>query len=233
MKNSWAFILGVSIIIAFSLLGWFYKHSGQVQQTVRVVGYGTEEFDSDIVKWSVSFSERVSLTGTNEGYKAMALKLKHFQEIWGKTGIQTTEFKIFPISVNREYGQSGHEGYTLNQRIYIVSNEIKEVEKHAINPELFVNAGVTFDDSTMEFYSSVIEEIKKQLLGKATQNAYERAEEITSSTDLKVDKLIAARAGVFQITEPYSTEVSDFGMYNTSSVRKSIKVTVSADFTLK
>jgi hypothetical protein len=233
MKNSWAFILGVSIIIAFSLLGWFYKHSGQVQQTVRVVGYGTEEFDSDIVKWSISFSERVSLTGTNAGYKAMALKLEHFREIWEKTGIQTTEFKIFPINVNREYGQSGHEGYTLNQRIYIVSNEITEVEKHAINPSLFVDTGVTFDNSVMEFYSSEIEEIKKQLLGKATQNAYERAEEITSSTNLKVDKLIAARAGVFQITEPYSTEVSDFGMYNTSSVRKSIKVTVSADFTLK
>lgn len=233
MKNSWAFILGISVIIAFSLLGWFYKHSAQVQQTVRVVGYGTEEFDSDMVKWSVSFSERVSLTGTREGYKTMALKLEKFQEMWEKTGIQTSEFKVFPINVNREYGQSGHDGYTLNQRIYIVSNEIDKVDKHAINPSLFVDAGVTFDNSTMEFYSSEIEEIKKQLLGKATQNAYERAQEITSSTDLKVDKLISARAGVFQITEPYSTEISDFGMYNTSSARKSIKVTVSADFTLK
>jgi uncharacterized protein len=100
-------------------------------------------------------------------------------------------------------------------------------------PALFVDGGVTFDNSTMEFYSSKIEEIKKQLLGKATQNAFERAEEITSSTDLKVDKLISARAGVFQITEPYSTEVSDFGIHNTSSARKNIKVTVSAEFTLK
>jgi hypothetical protein len=85
----------------------------------------------------------------------------------------------------------------------------------------------------MEFFSTEIEEIKKQLLGKATKNAFERAEEITSTTDLTVDQLISARAGVFQITEPYSTEVAGYGIHNTSSARKNIKVTVSAEFTLK
>lgn len=221
------------MIIAFGLWGWFFQQSRQVQQTVRVVGYGTEEFNSDIVKWSVSFSERVSLTGTQEGYKTMARKLENFQKLWDQTAIQTSEFKVFPVNVNREYGQGGHSGYTLDQRIYIVSNEIEKVEQLAIDPIVFVNGGVTFDNSTMEFFSSEIEDIKKQLLGKATQNAYERAEEITSTTNLKIDKLISARAGVFQITEPYSTEVAGYGIHNTSSARKNIKVTVSAEFTLR
>lgn len=233
MKNSWAFILGVSVIIAFGLWGWFFQQSRQVQQTVRVTGYGTEEFDSDIVKWSVSFSERVSLNGTREGYITMARKLENFQKLWEQTGIGTTEFKIFPVNVNREYGQNGHIGYTLDQRVYIVSGDIEKVEQLAIDPRTFVEGGVIFDNSTMEFYSSQIEEIKKRLLGKATQNAYERAEEITSTTDLKIDKLISARAGVFQITEPFSTEVAGYGIHNTSSVRKNIKVTVTAEFTLK
>ncbi|MFW5773257.1 MAG: SIMPL domain-containing protein [Tangfeifania sp.] len=233
MKNSWAIILGISVIISFGLLGWFFQQSRQVQQTVRVVGYGTEEFDSDLVKWTVSFSERVSLNGTAEGYKTMARKLDDFQNVWEQTGIEASEFKIFPVNVNREYGQGGQSGYTLTQRVYIVSNEIEKVEELAIDPKLFVNSGVTFDNSTMEFFSTEIEEIKKQLLGKATQNAFERAEEITSTTDLKVDQLISARAGVFQITEPYSTEVAGYGIHNTSSSTKNIKVTVSAEFTLK
>ena len=199
MKNSWAIILGISIILAFGLWGWFFRESRQIQQTVRVLGYGTEEFNSDIVKWSVSFSERVSLTGSREGYKVMARTLQNFQQLWEKTGIQSSEFKVFPVNVNREYGQSGHIGYTLDQRIYIVSDEIEKVEQLAIDPKMFVDAGITFDNSTMEFFSSEIEEIKKKLLGKATQNAFERAEEIISTTDLKLDKLISARAGVFQI----------------------------------
>ncbi len=233
MKNSWAFILGFSIIIASGIFGWSFIHSREEQQTVRVVGYGTREFDSNIVKWSVSFSERVSLDGTREGYVTMADKLEKFQNLWKQTAIQSSEFKIFPVEVNREYGQNGHIGYTLNQRIYIVSNEIKRVEQLAVDPKLFVESGLTFDNSTMEFFSSEIEEIKKQLLGDATKNAYERAEEIVTPTRMKVDKLISARAGVFQITEPFSTEVAGYGIHNTSSPRKNIKVTVSAEFTLK
>ena len=43
---------------------------------------------------------------------------------------------------------------------------------------------------------------------------------------------MAARAGVFQITEPYSTEVSDYGVHNTSTRVKEITVTVHATFLL-
>ncbi len=163
----------------------------------------------------------------------MALKLDKFKELWNETAIQATEFKIFPVNVNREYGQGGHTGYTLNQRIYIVSEEIGKVEQLAVDPQLFVDSGVTFDNSNMEFFSTELDEIKKQLLGKATQNARERALQIISTTGLKIDKLLSARSGVFQITEPYSTEVAGYGIHNTSSSTKNIKVTVSAEFSLK
>jgi hypothetical protein len=37
---------------------------------------------------------------------------------------------------------------------------------------------------------------------------------------------------VFQITEPYSTDVSDYGYYNTDTRTKSISVTVTTKFRL-
>jgi len=233
MKNSHAIILGISVVVAFSIFGWFFLESREKKQSVKVVGYATEEFESNVVKWSISFSERVSMNGTREGYKTMALKLESFKELWTQTGIEASEFKVFPVNVNREYGQGGHIGYTLQQRVYIISEEITKVENLAVDPQLFVDKGVTFDNSTMEFFSTELDEIKKELLGKATKNAWERAEQIVSATDLKVDKLVSARAGVFQITEPYSTEVAGYGVHNTSSSKKNIKVTVSAEFLLK
>lgn len=233
MKNSSAIILGVFIVLAFGILGWFFLQSKQTQQTVKVVGYATEEFESNVVKWSVSLSQTVSISGLNQGYVAMSKKQSEFEKLWEKAGIETSEYKVFPVNVNREYGQGGHVGYTLNQRIYIISDEIEKVEKLAIDPKLFVSGGITFDNSTMEFFSTELDEIKKQLLGKATQNARERAEEIVSTTDLKVDKLLSARSGVFQITEPYSTEVAGYGVFNTSSSKKNIKVTLSAEFSMR
>jgi hypothetical protein len=233
MKNSSAVILGVFAIFAFGVLGWFFYQSKQEQQTVKVVGYATEEFEANIVIWTVTLSERVALNGTPQGYKTMAKKLEKFKSTWQETGIKTDEFKVFPINVNREYSQGGHSGYSLTQRVYIISNAIDAIEKLAIDPEIFVDRGVVFDNSNMEFYSTQLDEIKKQLLGAATKNARERAEQILSSTDLSVDKLISARSGVFQITEPYSTEVAGYGVHNTSSSKKNIKVTVSAEFLLK
>ncbi len=233
MKNSTAVILGIFIFFAFGVLGWFFQQSRQTQQTVRVVGYATEEFQSNVVKWSVSLSQTMPISGLQQGYKTMSQKQQDFEELWNKTGIEASEFKIFPVNVNREYGQGGHVGYSLNQRIYIVSKDIDKVEQLAVDPKLFVDEGITFESSTMEFFSTELDEIKKQLLGKATQNAMERAEEIISTTDLKIDKLLSANSGVFQITEPYSTEVASYGIYNTSSSKKNIKVTVSAEFLLK
>lgn len=233
MKNSAAVLLGIFMVLAFGVFGWFFKESREKQQTVKVVGYATQEFESNLVKWTVTLSERVPLAGTQQGYKTMARKLDDFEKIWESTGIKADEFKVFPISVNREYGNGGHVGYNLTQRVYVLSADLEKIEALAIDPKVFVDTGVTFDNSRMEFFSTELEEIKKELLGVATQNARERAELIVSATDLGVDKLISARSGVFQITEPYSTEVAGYGVHNTSSSKKNIKVTVSAEFSLK
>lgn len=107
MKNSAAILLGVFIVLAFGVFGWFFKEARQTQQTVKVVGYAIEEFESDIVKWSVGLSERVSMYGTQEGYRVIAEKLNEFEQIWQSTGIKTDEYKVFPINVSREYGNGG------------------------------------------------------------------------------------------------------------------------------
>ena len=92
---------------------------------------------------------------------------------------------------------------------------------------------IAVDQSTLEYYYSDIARLKHSLLGAATRDAQLRATEIARSTDASVGDILAARAGVFQITEPFSTEVSGMGMYNTSTRRKEITVTVHAAFSLK
>ena len=73
----------------------------------------------------------------------------------------------------------------------------------------------------------------KELVSLETMNAKERAEKMLEQTDVKLGKLISVRSGVFQITEPYSTEVSSLGIYDTSTRKKQISVTASAVITIK
>ncbi len=233
MKLKIALILGGSMIISSIIFGMFYYQSKQEKQVIKVSGYAVDEFDSDLVKWSINLSQRVGLNGLQDGYKSIASQLDQFQKIWDSTGLSSTELKINPVNVNNEYGSAGHTGYTLTQRIIIVSKSIDEIEKLAINPQLFVSQGLVFSGSEIEFFSSALDDIKIDLLSEATKNARERAERIVALTDTKIVKLISARAGVFQITEPLSTEVAGYGVFNTSSRKKNIKVTVSADFLAK
>jgi hypothetical protein len=45
--------------------------------------------------------------------------------------------------------------------------------------------------------------------------------------------LRSANQGVFQITAPYSTEVSDWGQYDVNSIEKVVKAVVTIDYSVK
>lgn len=49
----------------------------------------------------------------------------------------------------------------------------------------------------------------------------------------KVGTLRAARQGVFQITEPDSTETSGYGVYDTSTIRKSVKAVMPLEYAIR
>jgi hypothetical protein len=231
-KSAW--IIGSGMVIAALVFGIFFYASRIPDRTIRVVGYANQDFESDIVKWSFNFSVPVSLNNLNSGYRQMKNKLDTFQELWDKKNVAVDELQIRPVSVQKSYGEYGKiVGYTLEQNIYIVSGNIEEIEQITINPVEFAKNNLAFEYSRIEYFSSKLEDIKKQLLSRATKNARERADEIVSMTaGGKIGKMLSARAGVFQITEPLSTDIAGYGIHSTSTRKKSIKVTINAVFSI-
>ncbi len=112
------------------------------------------------------------------------------------------------------------------------SDRLADVEPMALDPAAVLRDGAALEFSQLEYFFSGIAQLKQELLSFATRDARERAAQIAENTGSRVGKIISARSGVFQITEPYSTEVSGFGMHNTSTRQKEITVTVHASFAL-
>jgi len=234
MKNSiTGLIISVGMIISAIILGCSFYNAQKTESTVRVVGYATEDFNTDMVKWKVVLNQSVALGQQEQGQTKIHEKLESFKRIWNKTGIKSIDINIVPSEIQSEYGRDGITGYIISQQITILSKDVDKIEKLALNPTIFLKGGISFQKSNLNFFSTKTDELKKALLSKASVNARQRAEEIVEDTDMKIDKLISARAGVFQITEPYSTDVSGYGVYNTNSRHKTIKVTVSSVFCLK
>ena len=70
------------------------------------------------------------------------------------------------------------------------------------------------------------------MLGRATENAKQRATSMASSTGNRIGTIRSAKMGVFQITPPTSTDVSDYGENDTSSLEKKVMAVVSVTFAI-
>lgn len=227
-------LLGASIIIAATVFGLFFYSSRQEERSVRVVGAATQRFTSDIVKWRLTITRTVSVDGLAAGYTRIGDDLRLVRAAILAQGIAGDDINIQPVNVYPTLGQQGGvTGYTINQPLFVGSSAVEKVEALALNPAALMEKGVVLQGSNLEYYSSTLSDLKRTLLAEATKDARRRADEIATNAGMSVAHLMTARAGVFQINEPYSTDVSDYGIFNPSSKNKDITVTVNAVFSLE
>ena len=232
-KTTAVIILGASLIISALVFGIFFYSSRTVDNTIRVVGSASDRFESDIVKWRLSITREVGMSGMKAGYELINKDVEAFRTALTEKGFKPEDITVQPVNSMPSYSNGTQVGYTLMQSIYIISKDIDTVEELALNPGNITDRDIIFQYSNLEYYYSGLSEMKLSLLSAATKDARRRADEIASGTGDEIGFIQSARTGVFQITEPYSTEVSDYGIYNTSSRIKDITVTVTVVYTIK
>jgi len=227
-------VLGVAFIIGISIFALAFWQSRQADTSLRVVGYSSKLFESDLVKWNVSLQKSISANDLSRGYRDMSADIRAFKAHLIAQGLVEEDISIQPATSYQRFDNYGNmTGYSINQAIFVLSEELDKIEELALNPDFFADRGMVLNNSRLEYLYTKLPVLKQELLAAATEDALARATEIAGSAGTGLGKLREARAGVFQITEPYSTDVSDYGIYNTSTRQKSISVTLTAYFKLK
>ena len=84
-----------------------------------------------------------------------------------------------------------------------------------------------------EYYISNPEQYKLELVDQASASAAERARIAAAQSGSAIGSLITARQGVIQITRQASNDTSDYGVYDTTSVNKIIRLVMTMEFALK
>lgn len=227
------FIAGICFILGLGVFGHFFLQSRLTDNTLHVVGYASKTFESDLVKWTLNVQKITDVAGLATAYTALNTDVNEFKKFLLNKGIKEKDINIQPPTSSPTMDNYGMmTGYNVNQMLYILSNDIKKVEEIALDTQFFAQRNLILQQSNLEYLYSKLPELKKEMIGAATADAHSRAKEIAGATKARVGKLIAARMGVFQITEPYSQEVSDYGYYATNTRTKSIAVTVTTDYKL-
>lgn len=229
------FILGGSFIVA-SLVGAFTVFRlRSLSDVISVTGSSKMAVTADQAKWTTQISRTVRISNLKNGYQEIAKDLDTTKAFMKEQGIEDAELTITPVSMNEQYqqDQSAEKIYNLTQTLEVQSADVQKLTKASNNAVQVINKGVIFSTLSLEYFYSKLPEARIALLSQAIGDAKARAGEMAKNSGKKVGSLKSATSGVVQVQSLNSTDVSDYGSYDTSKIDKQITVTVKASFSLK
>lgn len=123
--------------------------------------------------------------------------------------------------------------YQLSQPITVKSDDVNKIKDASLDITSLMEKGIDVEVRNTSYSYSKLSDLKVQLLNKATTDAKQRAAAMLKSTHNGVGKIQSVRMGVFQITPVDSTDVSDMGINDTSTIEKKITAVSNVTFQIK
>lgn len=230
-----ALILGLSLILSASIGAWTFYKVKAMDNTLEVTGSAKKSVKSDAVKWSSGFSRVVTIDNLKTGYVQMESDLKTVKKYFQDNGISEDQLDISPVMQSQNYkaNDQGPIEYTLQQNITLQSSDIDKITAMAKNTQDLISKDVIFVTNTLEYYYTGLAQARIDLLEDSIKDAKARAEKLAESSGQGVGSLKSASVGSVQVLQTNSTDVSDYGSYDTSTIDKDVMVTVRATFSIK
>jgi uncharacterized protein len=222
--------LAAGLVVAAAVFGTFFFQARDAGNTVQTVGAATERFTADIAKWRLTLSRQTGVSDQQAGYAGLSQDVASLRRQLSTLGIEEANISVQPPNSYPTYHDGTITGYQVQQSLFVISPDVETLERLALDPVSLETGGASLQQSMLEYFYAELDTLKRNLLARATDDARGRAQEIAGGD---VRRMISARAGVFQITEPYSTEVASYGMHSTSTRNQEITVTVHATFSVK
>ena len=150
------------------------------------------------------------------------------------TAVNTSENNEPKYGPNGNYIGTEFVGYNLSQSVQIDSKNVEKVEQISREITELLNRGVQLYSNPPRYYYTKIEDLKIEMISRATENARLRAEKIAENSGAALGDLTDARMGIFQITGQNSGEDYSWGgAYNTSSKEKTTSITMKLTYKVK
>ncbi len=241
--NKWKFpvlatILALGLIIAALILSSTWRYVSRSNVTITVTGSASENIRSDLAIWRGSFSsESNSLQDAYSKLKTSNERVNNYLVSKGfpsdKIIMSSINTTTLYVNNNEGFPTNQISGYRLSQDVSTESNDVDKIDKLSREATELINEGIEISSPLPEFLYTKLGDLKIKMIGRASIDAKERAEQIAESTGNSVGEIRSSRMGVMQINAKNSTDVSDYGINNTSSLEKTVTAVVSVSFSIQ
>lgn len=237
-----AIVIGM-VISAFFLSRFMLKVQRTTEKSITVKGVAEKEILSDIAAFYCNIS--VKNKNRAEGYidlnKKAAILLAKLKSLGFKESMIEdrdisccTVNRTFTVKENnKDVTKSEFDHYELTYSLRVRTSDVRLVEKNVLKIYELAADKHNISVGTPQYYISNPEQYKLELVDKASASAAERARTAASQSGSRLGALIKARQGVIQITSPASNETSNYGVYNTTSITKVMRMVMTLEFALK
>jgi hypothetical protein len=207
----------------------------QHAEPIMVKGYAESEVMADQGSLTVRISEKGKDNG--EAYDKAGQSLERVRALVEEAlgaDLEMVELSS-SLSETKKLNEKGNrtneiEYITATRSLRVNSPRVEDLDLLSRSLYDLNGEGIRLTLSGPDFFVSHLDEVKIDLMKRATENGRERAEIMAKSSGEKLGSLVSARQGVIQITKPNSTRTSSYGIYDTETIEKVVKLVVTLEF---
>ncbi|MDO5687219.1 MAG: SIMPL domain-containing protein [Neisseria sp.] len=230
-----AVILAAGLVLAAGFLGTQLKNLRQPGE-ITVKGLAEENHRADTAEWQVGVA--LQYPSYADAVAGLQRELPSVLDFLRQQGFDEQEIAVGSPNIgthydevyeNERYRQVAN-GFDAQQYVMVTTRDLDKLQK-ANNAILELRARseyVRFE--APQYLLSNLEQIKHELIAKATADAHRRAQEFAKSGDAKVTAMRSASQGAFNIlSNNISNEGDDNygGQYDKSTVEKRVRLVVT------
>lgn len=236
--TTFAIILALGLIITGLIIGSTWRKVSRSNVTISVTGSAQKEIRSDLAEWKGSFSNESPIL--TEAYQKLQESNRKVKAYLISKGFPQDKIVFSAVNTatlykpNKEGGNSNEiSGYRLSQDVSIESGEVDKIDRLSREATELILQGVAFNSYPPSFYYTKLSDLKIEMIGLASKDAKMRADQIANSTDNKVGEVRSSKMGVIQINAKNSTDVSDYGVNDVSSLEKTITAVLTVSYSIE
>lgn len=231
-------VIAASLIMALAVGGGLVKvgagFAARTDNGITVTGSAKTTATADNVVWTLNVGLSSSLVA--DAVKKVGSDVDAVSAYLTDGGIPASALTLGAVSTygNEEYQNGNNTGriisYRASRDITVRTSNVQLVYTLSQGIGSLLQSGVNVNNYGPQYYISTLPDLRPQLLEEAMKDAKTRAVAITKAVGGSVGAVQSVKSGVFQVTTPDSTMVSDGGAYDTSTIEKTVTSTVSVTF---
>jgi uncharacterized protein len=205
------------------------KHA---HDTITITGSARKPISADLAQWELEVkgeagTEVAAAYDARTAGSSLATFLREAGIAPKDISPEVVQSEVVTTRIDKKHTRTT---YVVSQGYGVSSRQIDVVARAATRLGTLLERGIDVSAQPLAYVSTNLDAAKLDALAAATAEARRRAEILVKGLGGHLGRMRASSLGVYQITPRNSTEISDYGVNDTSSRLKDVTAVVSATF---